>query len=127
MHHNTQVTGHPSQYKTIELLTQTYWWPGVTRDVKPYVTGCEKCQATKVHRQKPVGPLYPHDIPNGPWEIIGTNLIGALPEAGSYNAISVFTDHFTKWLQLFPTQMTCTSEGMAQIYRDKILPVHGLA
>ena len=30
MHHDTQVTGHPGQYKTIELLTRTYWWPSVT-------------------------------------------------------------------------------------------------
>lgn len=96
LHHDTQVTGHPGQYKTIKLLTQTYWWPGVTRDVKAYVTGCEKCQATKVHRQKPVSPLHPHDVPNGPWEIVGTDLIGALPESGGYNAISVTTDHFTK-------------------------------
>lgn len=126
LHHDTQMTGHPGQYKTIELLTRTYWWPGVTRDVKAYVTGCEKCQATKVHCQKPVGPLHPHDVPNGPWEIIGTDLIGARPESGGYNAISVTTNHFTKQLRLNPTNMTCTSEGMARIYRDKIFPIHGL-
>lgn len=126
LHHDTQVTEHPGQYKTIELLTQTYWWPGVTWDVKAYVTGCKKCQATKVHCQKPVGPLHPHDIPNSPWEVVGTDLISALPESGGYNAISVTTNHFTKWLWLNPTQMTCTSEGMAWIYWDKIFPIHGL-
>lgn len=126
MHHDTQLAGHPGQYKTIELVTRTYWWPGVTQDVKAYVMGCEKCQATKVHCTKPVGQLHPHDILSEPWEIVGTDLIGALPESGGYNAIGVFTCHLTKQLRLVPTHMTCTSEGMAHIYRGRIFSIHGL-
>jgi hypothetical protein len=126
LHHDTEIGGHPGQFKSVELITRTYWWPGVTRDVKAYVTGCEICQATKTHRAKPVGPLHPHDVPSGPWDIVGTDLIGELPESGGYNAISVFSDHCTKQLQLFPTNMSCSSEGMARIYRDKIFPIHGI-
>ena len=61
-----------------------------------------------------------------PWEVIGTDLIGELPESGGFNAISVVTDKFTKQLRLNPTHMSLTSEGMAKIYRDKIFPLHGL-
>ena len=53
-------------------------------------------------------------------------MIGELPEAGGYNAIAVFIDHFTKRLRLIPTHMSLTSEGMAKMYRDKIFPIHGL-
>ena len=96
LHHDTQITGHPGQYKTIELVTSNYWWPGVSRDMKAYVKGCEKCQATKIHRTKPTGPLNPHDIPSEPWEVVGMDLIGRLPESGGYDTISVFSDHFLK-------------------------------
>ena len=125
-HHDTILAGHPGQYKTWELITRTYWWPSISRDVAKYVRGCEKCQATKTHRNKPVGLLHPHDIPSEPWEIISTDLIGELPESGGYNAIAVVIDKFTKRLRLIPTSMSLTSEGMAKVYRDKIFPIHGL-
>ena len=109
-----------------ELVTRTYWWPSIGNDIKRYVKGCLKCQSTKIHQNKPVGTLNPHDIPREPWEHIGVDLIGELPEAGGYNAIAVFIDHFTKRLRLIPTHMSLTSEGMAKMYRDKIFPIHGL-
>ena len=126
IHHDSILAGHPGQYKTWELITRTYWWPSINRDVAKYVRGCEKCQATKVHRSRPTGQLNPHDVPSEPWEVIGTDLIGELPESGGFNAISVVTDKFTKRLRLNPTHMSLTSEGMAKIYRDKIFPLHGL-
>ena len=118
--------GHPGQYKTLELITRDYWWPGIKRDVKSYVLTCEKCQETKIHRNKPIGLLYPHNTPSEPWEVVGVDMIGELPEPGGYNAIVVITDKFTKRLQLVPSHITLTSEGMAKIYRDNIFAIHGL-
>ena len=34
LHHNTPVGGHGEQWKTVELVTQNFWWPGVTKEVK---------------------------------------------------------------------------------------------
>jgi len=43
-----QVIGHPGQWKTIELITQEYWWPGITEFIKAYIKGCTVCQTTKI-------------------------------------------------------------------------------
>jgi len=34
LHHNTPVGGHGGQWKTVELVTRNFWWPGVTKEVK---------------------------------------------------------------------------------------------
>jgi len=34
LHHNTPVGGHGGQWKTVELVTQNFWWPGVTKKIK---------------------------------------------------------------------------------------------
>ena len=39
----------------------------------------------KNHPQRPFGLLMPNKVPNGPWEIISTDLITQLPESNSYN------------------------------------------
>jgi len=47
LHHDTPVGGHGGQWKTTELVTRNFWWPGVSREVKRYVEGCDACQRNK--------------------------------------------------------------------------------
>jgi len=35
--HNLVDVGYPGQYRMLELLKRTYWWPGLKEDVKKYV------------------------------------------------------------------------------------------
>jgi len=34
LHHNILVEGYRGQWKTVELVTQNFWWPGITKEVK---------------------------------------------------------------------------------------------
>jgi len=47
LHHDMPVGGHGGQWKMAELMTRNFWWPGVTREVKQYVEGCNACQQNK--------------------------------------------------------------------------------
>ena len=47
LHHDTPMGGHGGQWKTAEMVTRNFWWPGVTREVKRYVKGCDACQRNK--------------------------------------------------------------------------------
>ena len=44
LHHDTPIGKHGGQWKTVELVTRNFWWPGITREVKRYVEGCDACQ-----------------------------------------------------------------------------------
>ena len=44
LYHDVLVAGEGGRWKTVELVTRNYWWPGVTRDVGKYVEGCDLCQ-----------------------------------------------------------------------------------
>ena len=43
LHHDMPVGGHGGQWKTVELVTRNFWWPGVTKEIKQYVEGCDAC------------------------------------------------------------------------------------
>jgi len=43
LYHNIPAVGHGGRWKTVELVTRNYWWPGVMRDVGRYVEGCDLC------------------------------------------------------------------------------------
>jgi len=38
--HSTGPAGHPGRVKTIDLVSRTYWWPRLSRDVAEYVRAC---------------------------------------------------------------------------------------
>lgn len=124
--HNSTTAGHPGIYKTDEMIRRNTWWPGLLKDVKKFIKGCEECQKNKIIRESKHAPLHPHAIPNHPWETISVDLIGPLPTSNGYDAILVIVDKFTKMIKVIPTNTTITSEQMAQQYRDHVWRNHGL-
>ena len=63
LHHDMPVGGHGEQWKMAELVTRNFWWPGVTREVKRYVEGCNACQCNKNQTQPLAGKLMLNSIP----------------------------------------------------------------
>ena len=59
LHHDTLVARHGGQQKTVELVTRNYWWPGVMKEVKRYMEGCDQCQRMKNRAEMPAGKLRP--------------------------------------------------------------------
>ena len=43
LHHDMPVGGYGGQWKTVEMVTGNFWWPGVAREVKRYIDGCDAC------------------------------------------------------------------------------------
>ena len=127
LHHDSQVVGHPGRWKTIELVSRNYWWPGMTRYIASYVKGCDRCNRTKTFPAKPAGKLVPTQIPKDIWEIITVDLITGLPESQGYDAILVIIDRLSKLLHALPTTGTVTSEGLARLFRDHVWKHHGLS
>ena len=90
--HDSVDVGHPGQYRMLELLKRTYWWPGLKEDVKRYVQGCFKCQQNKVQHQRKAGKLHPLEIPQGPWQEISIDIIRPLPKSNGMDAIVVIVN-----------------------------------
>jgi len=66
LHHDTPVGGHGGRWKTMELVTRNYWWPGIIKEVGKYVDRCNACQRYKNQSKAPAGKLMPNAIPEKP-------------------------------------------------------------
>jgi len=126
LHHDTPVGGHGGQWKMAELVTRNFWWPGVTREVKRYMEGCDVYQRNKNRTQPPAGKLMPNSIPEKAWSHISADFITKLPLAQGYDAILVVVDRFTKMGHFIPTTERTSAEGLARLFKDNVWKLHGL-
>ena len=67
LYHDMPIARHGGQWKTVELVTRNYWWPGVTKEVKRYMKGCDQCQRMKNRAEMLVGKLRPNKVPEKLW------------------------------------------------------------
>src|SRR5882762_9876314 len=125
-YHDSPITGHPGQWRTLELVRRTFRWKGMTTYVGKYVRSCDLCQRTKIFPAKPQGELTPNEIPTRPWQTISTDLITQLPDSQGYDSILVVVDRFSKMMHTMPTTATVTAEGVARLFRDHVWKLHGL-
>jgi len=126
LHHNTPMGEHGGQWKTAEMVTRNFWWPGVTREVKQYVEGCNTCQHNKNRTEQPAGKLMPNLIPDKAWTHIAADFIMKLPLVQGYDSILVVVDQFTKMAHFVPTTEKTMAEGLARLFRDNVWRLHGL-
>jgi len=126
LHHDTPMAGHGEQWKMIELVTRNYWWPGMTKEVKQYVEGCDQCQRMKNRAEMLAGKLRPNQIPEKPWQHISVDFITKLPVSKGHNLILVVCDRFSKMSHFVATTEKTTAEGLARLFRDNVWKLHGL-
>ena len=126
LYHNTLVGGHGGQWKTVELVTRNFWWPGVMKEVKQYVKEYDSCQRNKNRTEQLAGKLMPNSIPEKPWAHISADFIMKLPLAQGYNSILVVVDRLTKIVYFIPTTEKMLAEGLAKLFRDSVWKLHGL-
>ena len=93
--------------------------------ISAYVEGCDKCQ----HYRKDIHPkaqLQPQEIPEGPWQIVGVDLVGPLPLSKGKDMILNVVDHYMKQIHLFPVTSQILADGVTSIYCEQVFLLHGI-
>jgi transposase InsO family protein len=124
--HDSKVSGHLGQAKTLEIVSRNYFWPRMRQYINEYVQTCDTCARNKTPRHLPHGQLHPLPIPGGPWESVSMDYIVELPPSNGHDAIYVCVDRFTKMAHFCATTSSVTAEETAQLYLQHIFKLHGL-
>ena len=125
--HDSPTSGHLGRDKTYELLSRTFYWPGMRKFVEEYVRSCPSCQASKPSQRLPIGLLQPLDIPLRPWQSVSVDFVTHLPKTKSgHTALCVFVDRLTKMIIVEPTTDKVTAEQVATLYFRAVFRHHGL-
>jgi len=126
LYHDTKIAGHPGQWKTLELVSQNYWWPQMSQYIGQYVSMCDLCLRTKPMQHPPVGKLHPLPVPETWWDTLSTDFVVELPKSSRHNAVMIVVDSVSKRAHFIPTHITVTIEGAAKLFLHYVWKLHGL-
>ena len=111
--------------KTLAMVRQKWYWPGMTSHIRRQVRCCLECQKAKpaAHRQS----KDQNKLRAGrPWQIVAVDLCGPLPETTRGNTqILVLADHFTRWYDAIPIP-DGRAETVARVLDERVFSYFGI-
>ena len=88
------------------------------------------CKRSKPSNQKPYGLLNPLPVPGMPWESIGVDFVGPLPESknrdGVFDNITVIICLLTSMVHLVPGRINYNAKQIAELMFEAVYKLHGL-
>ena len=126
LYHDIPVGGHRGQWKTMELVTRNFWWPGITKEVKKYIESCDTYQRNKNCTEALAGKLMSNTVPEKPWSYRTADFITKLPLVQEYDVILVVYDRMTKMAHFVSTIERTLAEGVIRLFQDTVWKLHGL-
>lgn len=94
--------GHMGRERTLSLLRDRFYWPGMVKDVTDYVSSCDRC----LRRKAPVQQRAPlvSITTTQPLEMVCLDFLTIEPAKGGIENVLVITDHFSRYAQAYTTR-----------------------
>lgn len=123
--HDTAVGGHSGYLRTYKRIASVVYWEGMRKRIQEYVQACEVCQRNKYQTLTPGGLLQPLPIPTQVWSDISMDFIGGLPKVQGVDTVMVVVDRLTKYAHFFPISHPYTAKGIAEVFLQEVIRLHG--
>jgi len=100
--HSGPTAGHLGVDRTFKQLRDSFFWPGMRRDIAHWYRQCPQCATSKGSPLRPHGKLQ--SIPVGaPLDLVTIDILSGLPTASDGSKyLLVAVDAFTKWVEAYP-------------------------
>ena len=125
--HSTPYSAHPGVQRTIGRVRQSFFWKGMTGDVRQFVENCPVCQMEKSDHQSAKGKLTSTQIPEEKWKEISIDFVTDLPlTSGRKDTILTIVDKATRMVHLVPCRKNITAVATAQLLWQHVVKLHGV-
>ncbi|GFX12618.1 retrovirus-related Pol polyprotein from transposon opus [Trichonephila clavipes] len=90
--------------KTLERIEYSFFWEGLSSNVKKFCESCKECQLTRSVRVKDRSTITPVARPELPFQVVNMDLIGPIdpPSSKGHTYILCLVDQHTRWGEARP-------------------------
>ena len=117
--------GHVGRDRTLHLVTASYVWPSMRKEVARFVDRCRTCHLAK-DKATNAGMYMPLPIPTQPWVDISMDCVLGLPRTvRGHDSIFVVVDRFSKMAHFIPCKKTSDAVHVAGLFFREIYRLNG--
>lgn len=122
--HDAPSGGHLGRHKTLTKIKQSFYWPGMDKDVRRWCASCPDCAKRKKYGKTPRAPMQVTGA-GDPGERVAMDILGPVPTSNRGNKyILVIQDYFTKWAEAIPIP-DMEAKTVAQAFIDNYVTKYG--
>lgn len=110
--------GHLGRDRTLAILRDRVFWPGMARDVASYIAECRRCLCRKA--VDPRAPLVSIES-SQPLELVCMDFLKLEPSKGGVENVLVITDHFSRYAQAYPCRNQTAKTTAKLLYENYIV------
>lgn len=110
-YHGIPVSGHVGRRRTYSQIRNSYFWPGMSKDVGRWVQACLACKRRKTPRPMNAGNPGAVSVATRPWETVSIDIVSAAcTSQGGHTKILTAIDLFTRYVIAVPLYRASAKE-----------------
>lgn len=114
--------GHHGRDRTIQLMKERFFWPGMFLEITERVKNCERCIKFKTPEKNSAELVSIESYQ--PLDLVCMDYLSLEKSKGGFENILVITDHFTRYSQAFPSRNQ-TAKTTAKILFENFIVHYG--
>ena len=111
---------HLGAERVLELARKRFYWPRMKNHIETYIRKRCRCLIAKKPNIPDRAPMIPI-VSTFPFELVSIDYLHLDRAKGGYEYALVCCDHFTKFVQVYPTRNKSALAAADNIYNDFIL------
>ena len=95
-------------------------------NIEAFCRSCGKRQTNKTDTQKPQGLSHSLPTPDKPWQSVGMDFMGPLPQSQGNDYLLVIIDRLMSQVHLVPTTTQVTAKEVVWLFLEEVMRLHGV-